>query len=631
MSQQIINVGSSPNDGQGDGLRTAYIKCNNNFTELYANIARPQSMGDGGSNITVGYPSGPIQFTVNNVSNVMVVKDTGVDVNGIDNIVGNTNITGNAFITGTTTLAGNALVLGNITAGGIKTNGYYWANGTPINFSAAAGSNTQVIYNNAGNAAGSAAFTFDQSSNAVSMLGNLYVGKDTILNGNLTVNGTTVTANATVLNVQDPIIGLGRGANNTPLVANDGKDRGEQLWYYTTSEKSAFTGYQNSSGKILLATDVTITNEIVTVNALGNVVLGNAEATTVSASGNITGGNLNSLGVVSSVGTVFAGNISTTGFVTAAGNVTGGNINTAGLVSAGGNITGGNLNTAGAVTALSMSVTGNITAGNIIGNVSGTAANSAYATIAGTAYSVNGANVTGTLSVNTTGSAATLTTARNINGVAFNGSADITVTANASTLTSTTLNSTVVTSSLTTVGILNSGSITSGFGAIDIGTDTVTCGGIVNSNANGVGNIGSSTTYFNTVFAKATSAQYADLAEMYCSDYPYEPGTVVSFGGGYEITLSLVDMDRTIAGVVSTDPAHLMNSNLDCVNAVAVALQGRVPCKVTGPVRKGDMMVSAGGGYARAEANPTVGSVIGKALANHPGGEGVIEVVVGRI
>ena len=153
---------------------------------------------------------------------------------------------------------------------------------------------------------------------------------------------------------------------------------------------------------------------------------------------------------------------------------------------------------------------------------------------------------------------------------------------------------------------------------------------IVNGGTNGTGNIGTSTTGFNTVFAKATSAQYADLAENYAADRVYEPGTVVHFGGPQEVTLCDEDMCRKVAGVVSTNPAYLMNSHLQGF-AAAVALQGRVPCKVRGSVRKGDMMVSAGGGYARAEANPVLGSVIGKALVNFDGLEGVIEVVVGRV
>ena len=63
----------------------------------------------------------------------------------------------------------------------------------------------------------------------------------------------------------------------------------------------------------------------------------------------------------------------------------------------------------------------------------------------------------------------------------------------------------------------------------------------------------------------------------------------------------------------------------------AVALIGRVPCKVVGPIKKGDMLVSAGAGMARAENIPQMGSVIGKALEDFDGAEGSIEVVVGRL
>jgi hypothetical protein len=174
-----------------------------------------------------------------------------------------------------------------------------------------------------------------------------------------------------------------------------------------------------------------------------------------------------------------------------------------------------------------------------------------------------------------------------------------------------------------------SGNITGG--NLTVSTGTITVGSIVNANANAVGNIGSASNYFNTVFAKATSAQYADLAEMYTADAEYAPGTVVSFGGDAEVTLSDSDSDRRIAGVVSTNPSYLMNAGLDGDITVAIALTGRVPCSVIGPVRKGDMMVSAGNGQARAEANPAVGTVIGKALEDFDGESGVIEVVVGRL
>ena len=131
-----------------------------------------------------------------------------------------------------------------------------------------------------------------------------------------------------------------------------------------------------------------------------------------------------------------------------------------------------------------------------------------------------------------------------------------------------------------------------------------------------------------TLYGTSTTAQYADLAEKYATDADIEVGTVVCFGGDAEVTTCMTDADRRVAGVISTDPAYMMNSEAE---GQYVALTGRVPCKVIGPVQKGDMMVSAGNGMARAEADPKLGSVIGKALEDFDGVEGVIEVVVGRM
>jgi len=125
-------------------------------------------------------------------------------------------------------------------------------------------------------------------------------------------------------------------------------------------------------------------------------------------------------------------------------------------------------------------------------------------------------------------------------------------------------------------------------------------------------------------------ATWADLAEKYSADADYEPGTVLEFGGKFEVTVA-EDSTRRVAGVVSTNPAYVMN--IECVgdHVVTIAMTGRVPCKVRGKIQKGDMMVSAGSGYARAEFNPIYGSVIGKALEDFDGIEGVIEVVVGKL
>ena len=139
------------------------------------------------------------------------------------------------------------------------------------------------------------------------------------------------------------------------------------------------------------------------------------------------------------------------------------------------------------------------------------------------------------------------------------------------------------------------------------------------------------TSNFNYIQGTAQYANYADLAENYLGDADYPQGTVLEFGGDQEITQSTQDMSQRIAGIVSDKPAVLMNHSLKGEFVLPLALQGRVPCRVTGIVRKGDMMVSNGDGTARAESAPAIGSIIGKALENFSGQTGIIEVVVGRV
>ena len=189
--------------------------------------------------------------------------------------------------------------------------------------------------------------------------------------------------------------------------------------------------------------------------------------------------------------------------------------------------------------------------------------------------------------------------------------------------------STYITGVTTITGNITGGNITTA-GIITVNSGAAATA-IVNGAGNAVGNIGSSSTYFNQLFAQATTALYADLAEMYESDADYAPGTVVSFGGNKEVTLTQISSDQRVAGVISTNPAHTMNSGIQGEFTVAVALTGRVPTSVIGTVAKGDMMVSAGNGYAQASATPTMGTVIGKALQDHHGQHGIIEIVVGRM
>jgi hypothetical protein len=142
--------------------------------------------------------------------------------------------------------------------------------------------------------------------------------------------------------------------------------------------------------------------------------------------------------------------------------------------------------------------------------------------------------------------------------------------------------------------------------------------------------IGSTSKKYNTVYAKATSAQYADLAEIYESDADYEVGTVVIFGGEKEITISKEGNDIRVAGVISENPAYLMNSE---ANGLPVALTGKVKCKVVGHINKGDMLSShpTHNGVAKKTHDPQVGEVIGKALEDYDSEEiGTINIVVGR-
>lgn len=132
------------------------------------------------------------------------------------------------------------------------------------------------------------------------------------------------------------------------------------------------------------------------------------------------------------------------------------------------------------------------------------------------------------------------------------------------------------------------------------------------------------------IHGTATAARYADLAEKYVADQPYEPGTLIRIGGEKEVTASNTPNDFKVIGIVSTKPAYLMNSECEGENVVAVALVGRVPCRVTGKVTKGDFLVSNGDGTAVADTHAVIGSVVAIALEDFDGDAGLIEVFVGK-
>ena len=174
-----------------------------------------------------------------------------------------------------------------------------------------------------------------------------------------------------------------------------------------------------------------------------------------------------------------------------------------------------------------------------------------------------------------------------------------------------------------------------GMTAIAGATTVNTSGGataIVNGAGNAVGNIGSSSNYFNKVFAQSTTALYADVAERFAADEIYAPGTVVELGGSAEITRVQTDASDRVFGVISTRPAFTMNGGAgDDDTHPPVAMTGRVPVIVTGVVSKGDRLISAGDGVARAAlpGEATAFNVIGRALASKSTADiGTVEAIV---
>jgi hypothetical protein len=397
---------------------------------------------------------------------------------------------------------------------------------------------------------------------------------------------------------------------------------------------------------------------------------------TVTTTANITGGNLLTGGLTSSAGNIYSG-----GKIYAAGNLEcGGNVS-AGFISGSsisitGNLAAGNINST-----KSLSVYGNVYSSYFFGNTNTTTTTAITANI-GTGNFVNisvsggiqAGNIQATSSdigsmVTDTVSATGDILAGGIISVAGNiiiggeATVDVLVTGNISASGDVYTDGNVSAGNIVTIGSYSSGgNIISGtyisalgnvYGNLHLGNVfsasgnvrggnlttagilTVNSGNaitaIVNGGGSAVGNIGSEVKPFNTVFAVASTALYADLAERYLGDAAYEPGTVVSFGGNQEVTMTVVDSDPRVAGVVSTNPAYDMNSGLSGEHVTAVALMGRVPCHVEGTVTKGALMVAAGNGRARAESAPAVGTVIGKALEDFAGEIGTIEIVVGRV
>jgi hypothetical protein len=593
-----------------------------------------------GYSATVSGAAQPNITSVGNMSSLSVVGNTtsgnlitGGLITATGNITGGNLVTAGTGNINTLVVSATASVTGNVTGGNLITGGLVTATGN-LNTSGGVLATGNVTGGNI------------RTGGLVTATGNVNTSGGVLATGNVTSGNVntggliTATGNVTGGNINTGGLITATGNINTSAgVSATGNVSGA----FILGNITFATGYNAS--KIFNGTSEANIGSLngnanISINGTSNVVVvantGVAVSGTMSASGTVTGGNL-----------------ATAGTASATGNVTGGNVNTAGLVSAGGNVVGGNITTSGqvsatgAITGASLSVsTGNISGGNL--NISGGIYDSSQLDIQTTAVNANivlTPNGTGNVNIGR------MSASGNITAVAFYGNgaslsaltganvtgtvANATYATSAGSATSATTAGTVTTAAqpnITSVGTLSSLAVTANItgGNLSVSTGTVTLGNIVNANGNGVGNIGSSTTYFNRVFATATTALYADLAEKFLADQPYAPGTVLVFGGDKEVTQSTTDADHRVAGVVSTNPSYTMNSGLDGDYAVELALQGRVPCAVVGPVAKGDLMVSAPDGRARAVKSAAAGTIIGKSLENFNGDVGIIEIVVGR-
>ena len=443
---------------------------------------------------------------------------------------------------------------------------------------------TSATGNKALNVSGS--YTFD-TANAKFVAGNVAATYDvagSTLTGSLT---TAAQPNVTSLGTLTSLEVSGAITPDANVTYDLGNNTNRFRDLYLSGSSIAL-GFQDITSN---ATHTTFTNKVAADQFIGNVVgILQGDAGNVS---NVQGANVagqvnfaataNAVAGANVSGTVASASLAT--FATTANAVAGANVSGAVSFATTANAVAG-ANVSGAVALATSATSANAVAGaNVSGEVS----------FAATANAVAGANVSGTVSTATT--AGTVTTAAQPN-----------------------ITSTGTLTSLTVSGLLD---VLSG----SLKADELTTGA--------VGTPGSITGNWTLTAGSKLESTYADLAEYYNGEEDYESGTVVCFGGSKEIHVSDVKCSNRVAGVVSTNPAYIMNQSQTGI-PVAVALQGRVPCKVTGKCEKGDLMVHDGQGGATAWYHVATimqpGVVIGKAIADKDNSElSIIEIAVGRL
>jgi len=441
-----------------------------------------------------------------------------------------------------------------------------------------------------------------------------------------------------------PIAGFGTiypGLQLSTTAAN-----GTALFSGTATTAQTLQGLTASQ---VMRTDAnTATSGTLKVNTAGNAISGATSAFTVGNNSdfgiNISGSNAILTNYDNNGSIIFKNNVS--GALTTSLTLTG----PTGAVSAAGNIAGnyllGNLSFATGVPSFgssNISTTGNIQGNYILGNgsqLTGLPATYGNTQVAAYLPTYSGVITAASLSASGNVQASNVSASGSIvgNSLLIYGSGNILGNLNVQG-NITFIGSNVITTNDLFVEFANNQSTLANINGSGIQAGNTGSSSLVNwtysTSANawatnvGVSAVGNITGSF--FVGTATRAEYADLAECYTADAQYDPGTVVSFGGNEEITISNTDRDETVAGVISTNPAYLMNFKLKGNFIVNLALSGRVPVKVIGVINKGDRLISAGNGMARA-AKPgeaTAFNVIGRSLANKLNSEaGTVEASV---
>jgi hypothetical protein len=451
------------------------------------------------------------------------------------------------------------------------------------------------------------------NSGALIVDGGVGIAKDVYIQGNLYVANAVATSTTTLVSTS-PLVyfdtipsypynfDIGFYGRFTGAVGNV-----EQLTGFVRDDSDGRWNLFSNVTPDTITTQMPLTNAKYDTLVLGNIVLNAPTPTAISNGGTTATGNIGASGATFNYG--YFTNLTGT-LQTAAQN----NITSASALATVGTITAGTWSgTFGNVSGANLTV---LTAGNLIGTISSTVMGNSTVYIGTTAIALNR---TGAI--------------QSLSGVSIDGTAGSVA---ASAITGTTLPTAIVNSNLQSVGTLGSLAVTGNIITSSnlIATNGLTVGSTITAATHNTINIGAVGATFATVYATtfsgvSTTAKYADLAENYLSDANYEAGTVVVFGGDKEITTTQLFADTAVAGVISTNPAYLMNNELD---GQPVALRGRVPVKVEGFVKKGDLLVTGntpGVAISVSRSTNYGAAVFGKALENKTTRDvGIIEAVI---